>query len=248
VTGPLFLINLYRNEDIPADCFRGKEKVILFFLRSGFDKGIYLSIFPQLFADMLKQLLNKLVPPDNWKLPVILALGIFTGLGIFSFHISNASSYLGDKPETCVNCHIMAPQYATWNHSSHREWTNCNDCHVPHNNILNKYFFKAKDGLRHASMFTLRLEPQVIFIKEAGKKVVHQNCIRCHKELLTDSRLMNYNTRTHEFRLDRDCLGCHRVTPHGRVNSLSSVPNARVPLPGPVAPEWLNDAVKRKNK
>lgn len=248
MTGPLFLINLYRNEDIPADCFRGKEKVILFFLRSGFDRGIYLSIFPQLFADMLKQLLNKLVPPDNWKLPVILALGIFTGLGIFSFHISNASSYLGDKPETCVNCHIMAPQYATWNHSSHREWTNCNDCHVPHNNILNKYFFKAKDGLRHASMFTLRLEPQVIFIKEAGKKVVHQNCIRCHKELLTDSRLMNYNTRTHEFRLDRDCLGCHRVTPHGRVNSLSSVPNARVPLPGPVAPEWLNDAVKRKNK
>jgi len=248
VTGPLFLINLYRNEDIPADCFRGKERVILFFLRSGFDRGIYLSIFPQLFADMLKQLLNKLVPPDNWKLPVILALGIFTGLGIFSFHISNASSYLGDKPETCVNCHIMAPQYATWNHSSHREWTNCNDCHVPHNNILNKYFFKAKDGLRHASMFTLRLEPQVIFIKEAGKKVVHQNCIRCHKELLTDSRLMNYNTRTHEFRLDRDCLGCHRVTPHGRVNSLSSVPNARVPLPGPVAPEWLNDAVKRKNK
>lgn len=248
MTGPLFLINLYRNEDIPADCFRGKERVILFFLRSGFDRGIYLSIFPQLFADMLKQLLNKLVPPDNWKLPVILALGIFTGLGIFSFHISNASSYLGDKPETCVNCHIMAPQYATWNHSSHREWTNCNDCHVPHNNILNKYFFKAKDGLRHASMFTLRLEPQVIFIKEAGKKVVHQNCIRCHKELLTDSRLMNYNTRTHEFRLDRDCLGCHRVTPHGRVNSLSSVPNARVPLPGPVAPEWLNDAVKRKNK
>ena len=213
-----------------------------------FDLGINLFIFPQLFTDMLKQFLKKLLPPDNWKLPVILALGIFTGLGIFSFHISNASSYLGDKPETCVNCHLMAPQYATWTHSSHREWTSCNDCHVPHNNILNKYYFKAKDGLRHASMFTLRLEPQVIYIKEAGKKVVHQNCIRCHKELLTDSRFMNYNTKTHEFRLDRDCLECHRVTPHGRVNSLSSVPNARVPLPGPVAPDWLNDAVNRKNK
>jgi len=197
---------------------------------------------------MKMQLLKKLIPPDNWKLPVILALGVFTGLGIFSFHISNASSYLGDKPETCVNCHIMAPQYATWNHSSHREYTNCNDCHVPHNNIINKYYFKAKDGLRHASMFTLRLEPQVIYIKEAGKKVVHQNCIRCHTELLTDSRLMNYNRNTHDFRLGRDCLECHRVTPHGRVNSLSSVPNARVPLPGPVAPEWLNNAVKGKNQ
>ena len=77
------------------------------------------------------QLFKKLIPPDNWKLPVILALGVFTGLGIFSFHISNASSYLGDKLETCVNCHIMAPQYATWSHSSHREWAHCNDCHVP---------------------------------------------------------------------------------------------------------------------
>ena len=84
--------------------------------------------------------------------------------------------------------------------------------------------------------------------KEAGKKVVHQNCIRCHSELLTDSRLMNYNKSTHEFRLGRDCLECHRVTPHGRVNSLSAVPDARVPLPGPVAPEWLNNAIKGKNK
>jgi cytochrome c nitrite reductase small subunit len=197
---------------------------------------------------MKMQLFKKLIPPDNWKLPVILALGVFAGLGIFSFHISNASSYLGDKPETCVNCHIMAPQYATWSHSSHREWAHCNDCHVPHGNIISKYYFKAKDGLRHASMFTLRLEPQVIYIREAGRKVVRQNCIRCHSELLTDSRLMNYSRNTNEYRRNRDCLECHRVTPHGRVNSLSSVPNARVPLPGPVAPGWLNNAIKAKNK
>jgi len=57
--------------------------------------------------------LKKLEPPDKWKLPVILILAVFTGIALFSFHISNATSYLGDKPETCVNCHIMAPQYAT---------------------------------------------------------------------------------------------------------------------------------------
>ena len=90
---------------------------------------------------MLRKFIRNLIPPDNWILPVILALGVLTGLGIFSFHISNASSYLGDKPETCVNCHIMAPQYATWNHSSHREKAHCNDCHVPHNNVFNKYYF-----------------------------------------------------------------------------------------------------------
>ena len=41
----------------------------------------------------------------------------------------------------------MTPQYATWSHSTHREHAHCNDCHVPHNNILNKYYFKAKDGM-----------------------------------------------------------------------------------------------------
>jgi len=184
-------------------------------------------------------LLKKLIPPDRWKLPVILAAGVFTGLGLYSFHISRAPSYLGNKPETCINCHIMAPEYATWAHSSHREKTNCNDCHVPHNNIINKYFFKAKDGLRHAAIFTLRKEPQVIFIKEAGKEAVHKNCIRCHSDLLTDSRLMGYNSSTNVFRMDRNCRDCHRETPHGRINSLASIPWARVPLPGSIVPEWM---------
>ena len=192
--------------------------------------------------------LKKLIPPDRWKLPVLVILGIFTGLFFFSFYISNAPSYLGDKPETCVNCHIMAPQYATWYHSSHREKTNCNECHVPHNNMVNKYFFKAKDGLRHATVFTLRKEPQVIFIKDAGREVVHKNCIRCHTGLLTDSKLLGYNDETHRFRMERKCWECHRETPHGRVNSLSSVPNARIPLPGTVVPGWMKNMMNTSNK
>ncbi len=192
-------------------------------------------------------LLKRFIPPDRWKFPVLIVSALFTGLFLFAFYISNAPSYLGDKSETCVNCHIMAPQYATWYHSSHREKTNCNECHVPHNNVFNKYYFKAKDGLRHATIFTLRKEPQVIFIKDAGREVVHKNCIRCHKELLTDSRLLSYNTQTHESRMDRKCWECHRETPHGRVNSLSSVPNARVPLPGSVVPDWLKRFTENRN-
>ena len=193
-------------------------------------------------------IIRKLIPPEKWRLPVIIVLGIFSGLAFFSFYISNAPSYLGDKPETCVNCHIMTPQYATWYHSSHRDITNCNDCHVPHNNILNKYYFKAKDGLRHAAVFTMRKEPQVIFIKDAGRDVVHLNCIRCHKQLITDSRLLAYNSQMHEFRMQRKCWECHRETPHGTVNSLSSVPYARVPLPGSVVPLWLKDIIDSAKK
>lgn len=189
-------------------------------------------------------IIHKITPPRKWKVPVLITGAIFTGLAIYSFYISNASSYLGDNPETCINCHIMAPQFATWYHSSHREIANCNDCHVPHNNIFNKYYFKAKDGLRHATIFTLRKEPQVIFIKEAGQEVVHNNCIRCHDNLITDYRLMAYNKETNGYRHERKCWECHRETPHGRVNSLSSVPYARVPLPGPSTPQWLREIMK----
>lgn len=192
------------------------------------------------------KLINRISPPDKWKLPVLFISAISAGLIAYVFYISKAHSYLSDKPETCVNCHIMAPQYATWSHSAHREVTNCNDCHVPHNNVFNKYYFKAKDGMRHATMFTLRLEPQVIFIHKAGQKVVQQNCIRCHSNKITDSRMLALTNEYHDYRTERQCWECHRETPHGRVNSLSSVPNAKVPLPESPVPEWLNRLVENK--
>jgi cytochrome c nitrite reductase small subunit len=191
------------------------------------------------------KILRYFFPPDRWKIPVIIILGILTGLGLFIFKISKAHSYLSDSPTTCVNCHIMAPQYTTWNHSSHREQATCNDCHVPHNNIFSHYFFKAKDGSRHSYMFALRLEPQVIFIHKAGKEVVHQNCIRCHEQLLSGSLAMERMTDLKNNRTERKCWECHRETPHGRVNSLSSVPYARVPVPGSPVPKWLKNLMKK---
>jgi len=184
------------------------------------------------------KLTKKLMPPDNWKIPVIILLGVISGLGFFVLKISKATSYLSDKPETCINCHIMAPEYATYKHSSHREWATCNDCHVPHNNVFNKYYFKAKDGLRHATMFMLRKEPQVIFIKKEGREVVQQNCIRCHTKLLDLDAKLVQNNFVHK-RTDRHCTECHREVPHGRVNSLSSTPNARVPVLSSPVPDWL---------
>lgn len=208
---------------------------------------------------MSGKIVKYFLPPPEWQLPVLILLGILVGTGAFIFRASRAHSYLSDRPETCMNCHIMAPQFATWSHSSHREKANCNDCHVPHNNIINKYFFKAKDGLRHATIFTLRAEPQVIFIKEAGKKVVQDNCIRCHEQQLacyqchkkippdTDElfgegeyEITMLNHEYMEYHSERLCWECHRETPHGRVNSISSVPNARVPVPGSNVPEWMS--------
>lgn len=196
----------------------------------------------------MKRIIRFFTPPDQWKLPVIILSGIFVGLGIFTLDISKAPSYLSDEPETCINCHVMTPMYQSWKHSSHREVANCNDCHVPHNNFANHYFFKAKDGLRHATIFTLRNEPQVIHIKDAGKEVVQQNCLRCHGELMATNQLEQYSQSHQHHRNDKKCWDCHRTTPHGRVNSLSSTPDAIAPLPDSPIPDWLEEALNMDNK
>lgn len=191
------------------------------------------------------KLLKKILPPDKWKFPVVIILGIFVGLFIYMYKISNASSYLSDEPETCINCHVMETQYATWFHSSHRESAACNDCHVPHNNAIAKYSFKAKDGLRHATVFTLRNEPQVIRIKEKGLNVVQDNCKRCHSHANENVATMDVNGDNHALGEGKFCWECHREISHGTVRSLSSTPNAFIPELNEAVPGWLKKIMSK---
>ena len=194
----------------------------------------------------MKGLFKKLIPPARWQLPVIVLLGVMVGIVLLLFKASNAHSYLSDKPETCINCHVMYSQYASWNHSSHREVATCNDCHVPQDNVFRTYFFKASDGLRHATIFTARAEPQVIKIKQAGIGVVQENCIRCHFDLISMVSVIQVTGKNHETGQGARCWDCHRETPHGTVNSLASFPHSLVPQLNSVTPEWINKYMKEK--
>jgi cytochrome c nitrite reductase small subunit len=175
------------------------------------------------------------------------------GMGLYMLRISNAASYLSDDPQACVNCHLMTPQYITWSRSSHREVAHCNDCHVPHNNIVSKYYFKAMDGLYHASIFTIRAEPQVIKARGPSIKVIQNNCIRCHESQVTDAKMAAFVQDHHAKRTDRPCWECHREVPHGRVKSLSSVGHqiepirAHAPPDLEIVPPWLK-ASMQENK
>lgn len=197
---------------------------------------------------MSNKLLNKLIPLKQWRIPVLILLGITIGLLLMILKVSNAVSYMSDDPAACMNCHVMTPQFATWQKSSHKNVATCNDCHVPHNNIIRTYFFKASDGLRHATMFTFRLEPEVIRIHKAGQTVVQENCIRCHNNLLSQVAAIEYTAVKAIHGEGRLCWDCHRETPHGKVNSLSSVPFARVPELTPVMPEWISKYLDKSEK
>jgi cytochrome c nitrite reductase small subunit len=193
----------------------------------------------------VKKIFQILIPPPKWKFTVIILMGIATGLFFNILVISKAPSYLSDEPEVCINCHVMIPQYSTWERGSHGRVAKCNDCHVPHNNIFNKYFFKAKDGTRHSYMFTFRLEPQVIQIKDAGKEVVQGNCIRCHDNIIHPLSMRQIDNKSIMESGEGYCWKCHKETPHGKVNSLSASPFSLIPNSGSVVPEWLDKKITK---
>lgn len=186
--------------------------------------------------------------PVRWRLPFLAVSGILIGLILLLVYISNFFSYLSDRPETCMNCHVMGTEYVTWAKSAHRETATCNDCHVPQDNIFKTYYFKAMDGLRHATIFTMRAEPQAIIIKEEGKEAVQQNCIRCHSNVLQGVGMVNMGWKNNASLNDRNCWSCHASTPHGKVRSLASAPFARVPTTDSMIPEWLGDLLKKEDQ
>ncbi len=166
--------------------------------------------------------------PRRWQIPCFLMLGVAAGAGAFVLHISRATSYLSDASETCMNCHVMTTQYLTWQHSSHALVATCNDCHVPHTSLAAHWAFKAKDGLWHATVFTMRWEPQVIRLSHGAIPVVEGNCRRCHAELIQDVAARGHAPG------DLRCWDCHREVPHGRTRSLSAAPDVFQPrLPSP---------------
>lgn len=205
------------------------------------------------FFQKVKRFLFKysLVPTKKWRMPATFLMACIVGLGLYLIRLSNAVSYLSDDPQACVNCHIMTPQYLTWTHSSHREVAHCNDCHVPHDNVFNKYYFKAKDGLYHASIFTLRAEPEVIRALEPSIKVIQSNCVRCHQDQVIDTKMAAFVDSHQEHRTDRLCWDCHKEVPHGKVKSLSAVGHqiepikAHTPSDQQIIPAWLQEEMKK---
>ncbi len=185
--------------------------------------------------------------PNSMILPFFIAGGLLAGLGAYAVYMSRAHSYLSDDPSACINCHIMTPYYQSWNHSSHAQWANCNDCHVPHSSAFAKYGFKAIDGLYHSAVFTIKGEPQVIRPREASNNVIMNNCIRCHTQLNTEfvkTGMISY-TEAKDGK-GKACWDCHTQVPHTKIASLGSSPAAIVPLPKSPVPDWLKKKMHKK--
>lgn len=157
-------------------------------------------------------------------------LSVLAAVGMFSYvgYASNMMSYLSEDPKVCINCHTMNTEYATWQHSSHRERASCVECHLPRGSLVDKILAKSRDGFKHSFAMTFRTyEGENIRISDAAKHRIQANCISCHREIV--SQIMDnsklYQTAGAGRQMDRKCWSCHRDVPHGTTRSLTTTPD-----------------------
>jgi cytochrome c nitrite reductase small subunit len=142
-------------------------------------------------------------------LGLCVAIGLLTGLGGYTFWYARGASYLSDDPQACVNCHVMRPQFAAWQASSHHAVATCNSCHVPHD-LLGKYYTKAENGYHHSYAFTFQNFPETIRMREHSREIVLRNCVECHQGFVGAVAAHQEDPQT---RLD--CITCHAGVGHG---------------------------------
>jgi len=145
----------------------------------------------------------------KWAILLAVALGLAAGVGGYTFRYAEGLSYFSTDPAACVNCHIMRPQYDAWQKSSHHNVAKCIDCHLPHA-FIPKYLAKAENGYRHGERFTTQNFVEPIFVQAAGRKILQDNCVRCHELLVHEIEAGRRGKSD-----DLSCVHCHAGVGHG---------------------------------
>jgi cytochrome c nitrite reductase small subunit len=127
----------------------------------------------------------------SWPLLLVAGtLGVAAGVGGYAFAYAKGTSYLGNDPATCANCHVM---------SGHL------DCHTPAATI-GKYVTKAANGYHHSMAFTLGGFPDVIRARPESREVIEGQCRHCH------AAVVDAMTAGGEV----SCIRCHASVGHLR--------------------------------
>lgn len=129
-------------------------------------------------------------------------LGIFAGVGFFTFYYAKGYSYLTDDPNACANCHVMKSYLDSWQKSSHHNVAMCNDCHTGHT-LINKYYVKMRNGYHHSVAFTFGGFHEPIRITEFNLNVLERNCRFCHQDFIENIDSLASHTQK------LNCTFCH---------------------------------------
>ncbi|MFN0118359.1 MAG: cytochrome c nitrite reductase small subunit [Elusimicrobiota bacterium] len=146
---------------------------------------------------------------QRWFSILILTIGVFIGVGLYTFRYAEGLSYFSTDPKACVNCHIMQPQFDSWQKASHHTVATCVECHLPHD-LIPKYIAKAENGYHHSKGFTFQDFHEPIMINEKNSRILQDNCIRCHDSMVHD--LVGADKSNWK---SLKCVHCHSNVGHG---------------------------------
>ena len=145
----------------------------------------------------------------SWFILLSVMIGLFIGIGSYTFIYAKGFSYLTKEPDACANCHVMWNEHDSWHKGSHHNSAVCIDCHLPHA-FVPKYFEKARTGLHDSVAFTLQNFHEPIMMKNPeNSRILQDSCLRCHTDMVQNMasvRNIDDDVKT--------CVHCHRRAGH----------------------------------
>lgn len=106
----------------------------------------------------------------------------------------------------CGRCHAMDHQVSTYQRSSHAGEASCGDCHDPHG-LVTGSMYAAYTGSRDVYRVVTNTIPAEIRTTDLSKKVIQENCLRCHGDIMGDIGNTSQNGGVY-------CFHCHRNIVH----------------------------------
>ncbi len=139
---------------------------------------------------------------------LILLVGIVIGASALA-----ASQYAIERTNErafCASCHVMLPASVSNKTSLHADLA-CNDCHLPHDSVVNYLFTKAKLGATDIYLNVTGKYDLPTMSTPDMKAIIQANCIRCHT-------MTNKNVAV--MMAKDSCVSCHRNVPHQRMKPI----------------------------
>ena len=128
-------------------------------------------------------------------------------VGVLALGVGMGALHATGTKEFCGQCHSMKHEAATFEMSIHKN-QDCVECHLPHDNTAHYLFEKGRTGMVDIFHEAMRDYPQRIKLDADARKMVAENCVRCH------GAAMSYVETAPEGTQD-DCLKCHSRIAHG---------------------------------
>ena len=116
-----------------------------------------------------------------------------------------------EHPSFCAGCHVMEAEYEAWAHTGAHRRKACVDCHLPNENVVVHYVWKAIDGMKDVPS---SIQARCRSISNDGTR--ERGPAGRTASAATNRPSSNINQ-------ERKCWECHRRIMHTRSGALQTI-------------------------